>query len=258
MNKKSIIVICFIFCIISGCMSGKTPEFTKSPVECHEDILGKIAMSAGDDTIRGIAKITLNSSGAGYSRKTALLLKPPSSLYMETMPLFGPADFFLSANEKSLKVFFPGERKFYVGKATKETLFLFFRVFLSPGDMVSILTGLPPRILQGNVSTYLEEGLYRVDIQSWTRKQSLWVKPDDYTLQKIEKIDNGKLMYRVMFRGGIVIGGMRYPKRIEIEVEEPERANITIRYLDLEISHAENEPSFDLETPRGITPVFID
>ena len=60
-----------------------------------------------------------------------------------------------SANEKSLKVFLPGEGKFYVGKATKENLFTFFKVLISPGDMVFILAGLPPQIMEGNLSEYV-------------------------------------------------------------------------------------------------------
>ncbi len=247
-----------MFCVISGCMSGKTPQFTTSPLVVHEDILGKITVPAESDVLRGVARITLNSSGARYSRKAALLFQSPSSLYIETIPLFGTADFFLSANEKSLKVFLPGKRKFYVGEATKENLFLFFRVFLSPGEMVSILSGLPPQLIEGTISEYVEGDVYRVDIRSWARKQSLWVTPDDYTVKKIEKIDNGKLVYRATFRDRIVVGGTQYPGEIDIEVEEPERARITIRYLDLEISNDDNEPVFDLETPGGITPVCID
>ncbi|MCK4533963.1 MAG: hypothetical protein KAT81_00450 [Syntrophobacterales bacterium] len=223
-----------------------------------EDVLGKIAIPASGDIIRATANITLNSSEGRYSRKMALLLKMPSCLRVETMPVFGPADFFLSANEKSLKVFLPGEGKFYVGKATKENLFLFFKVFLSPGDMVSILTGLPPQIMEGSLSEYVEGRLYRVDIRSGKKNRSLWINPDDYTLARIEEISNGRVIYRATFRDPVAIDGTRYPERIDIEVEEPERVSINIRYLDFEISHDENTAVFDLRTPYGVTTVFID
>ncbi|MBW2631040.1 MAG: hypothetical protein JRC90_04640 [Deltaproteobacteria bacterium] len=258
MNKKNIILICLVLLMVSGCISGKIPEFTRGPVASPEDVLGKIAMPASGDIIRATANITLNSSEGRYSRKIALLLKTPSCLHVETIPVFGPADFFLSANEKSLKVFLPGEGKFYVGKATKENLFLFFKVFLSPGDMVSILAGLPPQIMEGTLSEYVKGRLYRVDIRSGERKRSLWINPDDYTLTKIEEIDDGRIIYRATFKDHVVIDGIPYPGRIDIEVEEPERASINIRYLDLEISHDENTKAFDLRTPYGVTPVFID
>ena len=257
MNKKSIVLICLVLLMFSGCISGKIPEFTKGPVAVPEDILGKITMPASGDIIRATAKITLNSSEKRYSRKIALLLKAPSSLRIETIPVFGPADFFLSANDKSLKVFLPGEGKFYIGKATKENLFLFFKVFLSPGDMVSILAGLPPQIIEGDLSEYVEGRLYRVDIRSGKKKRSFWIDPDNYILTKIEEIDDGRVIYRATFRDPVVIDGRPYPGRINIEVEEPERVSINIRYLDLETLPDKNMAAFDLRTPSGITPIFI-
>ena len=259
MNKKNIVLICFIFLTLSGCISGKIPEVTKGPVAFPKDVLGKIAMPGSSDIIRATANITLNSSEGRYSRKIALLLKLPSCLRIETMPVFGPADFFLSANEKSLKVFSPGEGKFYVGKATRENFFLFFKVFLSPCDMVSILAGLPPQRMKGKLSEYIEERLYRVDIRSGKRKQSLWINPDGYTLTKVEEIDDDRLVYRATFKDTVVDDGVPYPGRIDIEVEKPERASINIRYLNLEILHDEkNMAVFDLRTPYGITSLSID
>jgi len=245
--------------MISGCISGKIPELAKSPMAFPEDVLGKIPMPAGSDIIKATANITLNSSEGRYSRKIALLLKVPSSLRIETMPIFGPADFFLSSNEKSFKVFFPGEGKFYAGKPTKENLFLFFKVLIPPGNMVSILAGLPPQqIMGGSLSEYVEGRLCRVDVRFGKRKRSLWVNPDDYTLTKIEEIDDGRIIYRARFRDHIVVDGIPYPERINIEVENPEKTSINIHYLDLEVSRPENTRAFDLQTPSGITPISID
>lgn len=257
MNNKSIL-ICLVLFLISGCMSGKIPELTKGAMVFPENVLGKIAMPDSGDTIRATANITIDSHEGKYSGKMALLLKMPSSLRVETMPVFGPAGFFLSANEESLKVFFPGEGKFYVGKATRENLFLFFKVFLPLSDMVPILAGLPPQVMGGSLSEQIEGRLYRVDIRSGKRTRSLWVNPDDYTLTKIEDIDDGRVTYRVTFEDHVVVNKMPYPQKIRIEVLEPERARIDVRYLYLNILSDGDMSVFDLQTPSGITPVFLD
>ncbi len=244
--------------MISGCISGKIPEPTKGPMAFPENVLGKITMPDSGDIIRATANITIDSCEGKYSGKMALLLKMPSCLRVETMPVFGPADFFLSANEESFKVFFPGEGKFYVGRATRENLFLFFKIFLSPGDMVSILAGLPPQIMEGSLSEHVEGKLYRIDIKSGKRTRLLWINPDDYTLTKIEDIDDGRLVYRATFEDHIVVNKMLYPKKISIEVEEPEMVSIDVRYLDIDILSDGNTTVFDLQTPSGIVPVFID
>jgi len=244
--------------MISGCISGKIPEPTKGPMAFPENVLGKIAMPDSGDIIRTTANITIDSCEGKYSGKMALLLKMPSCLRVETMPVFGSADFFLSANEEFVKVFFPGEGKFYVGRATRENLFLFFKIFLSPSDMVSILAGLPPQIMEGSLSEHVEGKLYRIDIKSGKKTRLLWINPDDYTLTKIEDIDDGRVIYRATFEGHIVVNKMLYPKKISIEVEEPERVSIDVRYLDIDILSDGNTTVFDLQTPSGIVPVFID
>ncbi len=258
MSKKDIIVMCLALLAFSGCVSGKIPEVTKMPAALPQDILRKIPMPDSGDTIRATARISLSSSEGDYSRKMALLLRMPSSLRVETIPLFGPADFFLSANGESLKVFFPGEGKFYVGAATRENLLLFFKVFLSPADMVPLLAGLPPHIAGGRLSGHAEGRLYRVDIKSGKKRRSLWVDPDDHTLTKIEDIDDGRVLWRATFTDHIVASGIPYPRRVRIEVKEPGRVNLDIRYLDLDISSAGDTAIFDLQIPSGITPIPID
>ena len=257
MNNKNIL-ICLVLFLISGCMSGKIPEFTKGAIVFPENVLGKIAMPDSGDIIRATAKITIDSHEGKYSGKMALLLKMPFSLRVETMPVFGPADFFLSTNEESLKVFFPSEGKFYVGKATRENLSLFFKGFLPPSDMVPILAGLPPQVMEGSLSEQVEGRLYRVDIRSGKRMRSLWVNPDDYTLTKIEDIDDGRVTYRVTFEDHVIVNKIPYPKEIRIEVIEPERVRIDVRYLHLDIVSDGDTKVFDLQTPSGITPVFLD
>jgi len=258
-NKTNCVLICFLLLIISGCISGKVPEIAKGPIAPPCGILAKIAMpSPGDGIIRATADITLSTYEGRYSRKTALLLKRPASMRIETVPVFGPADFFFSANEKYLKVFLPGEAKFYVGKATKENFFLFFKVPLSPGDMVSMLVGLPPQIMEGNISEYMEGKKYRFDIRSGQRKQSLWVSPEDYRLTKIEEIDDGRLIYRATFADSITVGGASYPGKIDIETENPEKVSLHILYRNLDVLPDENTELFDLQTPCGLSPVFVD
>ncbi len=258
MSKKDIIITCFTLLVLSGCVSGNIAEVIKRPAALPQDILEKIAMPGSSDTIRATARISLSSPEGNYSRKMALLLRMPSSLRVETIPLFGPADFFLSANPESLKVFFPGEGKFYVGAASRENLFLFFKVFLSPRDMVPLLAGRSPHITEGRLSGHMEENLYRVDIKSGKRKRSLWVDPGDQTLTKVEDSEDGRTLWNSTFSDYIVVSGTTYPRRIRIEVKEPGRVNMDIRYLDLDISSAGDTEIFDLQIPSGITPILID
>lgn len=227
------------------------------PLASPRDILDMIAVPGSEDTIRATARISLSSPDGDYSRKVALLMRMPSSLRVETMPFFGPADFFLSVNEESLKVFFPGEGKFYVGASTRENLSLFFKVFFPPADMVPLLAGVPPRVT-GHHSGHVEGEWYRIDIESGKRRRSLWVDPDGHTLVKIEDCKDGKTLWSAAFEDHIMVNGIPYPQKVHIAVQEPERVKMEIRYLDVDISSVGDGALFNLRIPSGVTPIPLD
>lgn len=257
MSKKDIIAACLALLVLSGCVSGKIPEGMKKSVLLPRDILDEIAIPDSGDTLRTTARISLSSPEGSYSRKVALVLQMPSSLRVEAIPLFGPADFFLSINHEHLKVFLPGEGKFYVGAATRENLFLFFKVPLSPGEIVPLLAGRVPGIPGGRLSGRVEGDLYRVDIRSGERERSLWVNLDDHTLAKIEDREE-ETLWSATFADHIIVDGTPYPRRIRIEVKGRGGVDMDIRYLDLETAFAENGGLFDLQVPSGVTPIPLD
>ncbi|MBW2559732.1 MAG: hypothetical protein JRE40_02630, partial [Deltaproteobacteria bacterium] len=126
-------------------------------------------------------------------------------------------------------------------------------------DMVPLLAGLPPHITGGSLSGgHLEKGLYRIDIRSGKKKRSLWVDPADHTLAKIEENEDDRILWRAAFTDHVVVSGVPYPRRVHIEVHEPGRVNMNIRYLDLDTLPTGDTGIFDLQVPSGITPIPID
>jgi len=208
--------------------------------------------------MRATARITFSSPGGEYSRKMALVLRMPSSLRIEAIPFFGPTEFFLSANEENLKVFFPGEGKFYVGAATRKNLALFFRVPLAPADVVPLLAGVPPRVTAERLSGHAEGELYRIDIESGEGRRSLWVDPDDYTVARIEDSEENSPLWSAAFEDRVAVRGTSYPRRIRIETHGPEGVRMDIRYLDLDVASTGDAATFDLPIPPGITPIPME
>jgi len=259
-NKKDIIAACLALFILSGCVHGKVPE-AKTPVSAPvpQDILERISRPVRDETMRGTARISLSSPDGDYSRKVALVLRMPSSIRVEAIPFFGPADFFLSANEESLKVFLPGEATFYAGSPTRENIFLIFKVFLSPADMVPLLAGLPPPYTgEGLLSGYKEGESYRIDIMSGKSGRSLWVDLDNHTLMGAEECEDGRILWKAAFANHAVVNGRSFPQRIHLDVHGAGGwAKMEIRYLDMDTSSAGDGDLFDLPIPPGITPVPI-
>jgi hypothetical protein len=263
--KKTIRVIVFILSILiafTGCAQKTIQTSIESPALETADIFEHISRKKSyDNFVKAMASITVDSPDRKYTGKVAIMLKKPSCLRMDSIPLFGSSDFMLSTNETSFKVFIPDEEKFYVGKATAKNLYDFFGILLPPDDVVSILTGTPPGKSEKDhaFKVYWEGKLYRIEkILSTGEILSLWVKPNKKEIVriKITKGDGGTL-YTAWFEDYIYVEETAYPKKIKVVIEEPTKIYVRVLYSDIEVSKDEDISLFDLLPPQGLTPTFI-
>jgi len=177
--KRCVLIFLFLHVIIGllNCAPKKPIEPFKGCVSSPASVLKRISSTSGPNHIlKATAKIIVDSSKGKYSRKIAIIVKKPSFIRIEAIPFFGTPDFFLSVNKKTLKVFLPKKRNFYIGHATRKNLFSLFQIYLDADEIVSILTGNPPVIRRDNhtLRGYFEGNLYRIDIISAGKKiQSL-------------------------------------------------------------------------------------
>src|SRR5512136_1786945 len=105
MQKRllSIFLVLSFFLIFPACAIKKTLnvgegsfEGVSSPLAVLEKIDSNTHSLHG---IKAIARIEVNAPAGRYPLKVALALWRPSSLRLESIPLIGPADFFLTVHE---------------------------------------------------------------------------------------------------------------------------------------------------------------
>ena len=264
--KKYILTVLFLslFLIFSGCAPKKITVPFKGYVLPPEDILKKISRTDNQkDTLKALANISVNTPKGRHSMKVALVVKRPSFLRVEAIPIIGPSNFFLSVSGNSLKVFLPKKGEFYIGEATRKNITTFFPINLKVEDIVSILVGTPPRVKGQNMALqgYTEGKLYRIDVISQDKKvQSLWVDPYD-NLVRVEALgDDGRILYRARLKDHSRIDGMSIPGKVMIMTGENDSSSAHIRYLDVQYSQDLDMDAnlFDLDIPAGIKPTFID
>ncbi len=262
--KKYILTILFLFLFLAfgGCAPKKVTAPFKGYVLPPEDVLKNVSRTDNlRDTLKAIAHIAVDTPEGKYSMKVALIVKRPSFLRVEAMPIIGPSDLFLSISENSLKVFLPKEGKFYIGHATRKNLAMFFPINLKAEDIISILVGTPPYIKEQNITLrgQVEGELYRINVMTQGKKiQSLWVNPDG-NLVKIEVLDNeGEISYTARLKDHHQICGTSIPGKVIIITGKPSKLNARIRYSDTQLTQNVNPAIFDLDIPPGIEPIFID
>jgi len=265
MNLKTVIFFLPLFLMLLGCAATAPPVSQKQAPQLISgpDFVKLVEAGRTDATFKALARIEINSSGNRYPPlKAVLMLRQPSMMKIEVIPPIGPPSLFISVLHGTLKIFVPEKQKFYQGKATRKNLALFFPVSLSPEDMASILTGLPPGITDKNLTS--REGAAgstpSVDILS----------PDggiistlriDATQKRLAGMDvfaaDGGMSYTVSYEEYTKVENHWLPQRIIIHARETNTV-ITVSYSDMELSRETDETTFDLALPPGMKAVSLD
>jgi len=264
----SIFFILSLFLIFPACAIKKiqkTDESSRQGFPSPLAVLEKIDSSNHfNDVIKAIARIEVNTPDGRYPLKAALVLKRPSSLRLESIPLIGPTNLFLTVHENALKVFVPEKGKFYIGEATTRNLAYFLPVAatgLEIEGITSILIGTHPEI---KGKTIILDGspdgiLYRVDILSERRKiQSLWVDPDGLLVRVDSFAGDNSRLYSARFTGRDSIENTTLPQNVTITYGDNEKPDIIIRYVDIGLAKGIDATIFDLRPPPGIIPTSLD
>jgi hypothetical protein len=245
--------------VFSGCAGQKPPEavtFYDSP---EAALRALAASSPATQAITAVTRITVNHHGERYPLKAATMIQPPARLRLESIPVMGPPDFFLSITDGELRVFFPEKGAFYIGRATPLNISRFFPVSLPPADIISLLMGAPPENA-GEIQTMqgsLEDGLYRIDQYAMGKMiRSLWLDPAGAQLVRFRRYsDQGDASLAVDFGDHVRIGNAFLPQKVTIR--EKETGTLIIRHSDVRPFAADPE-SFPLQIPEGVIPIPLD
>lgn len=246
---------------LSGC-AGLTVSARPAPYDTPESALRAIAASGFvDEAVAATASILIDRNGEKYPLKVALLMKRPADLRLESIPLLGPPDFFLSVSGGELRAFLPGKGggSFYIGRVTPRNLSRFFPLALQADEMIPLLMGITPAGGEApfSLSGEWEGELYRVDRREAGRKVlSVWIDPAVNLTTRIRTFGEGETAaYTADFSEHARVGKGFLPRRVVISGDSlPE---LTVRYNDPR-QIASDEASFSLPIPEGVTVIYLD
>lgn len=242
--------------IITGCAgTGRRVPLSGSEYLTPEAALRTLAASdPGGRTITVTARMEINNRGERHLLKSALMMKRPEQLRLESIPLFGPPDFFLSIDAGEIRVFLPGKETFYADRATEGNLSRFFPLALPASEIVSLLMGRLPET-EETVSSRRgewEDDMYRVDqYRDGGKIRSLWIDPAGNLLQRIRTFtEEGSTAYSAEFTEHARTGQGFLPQRLTITKGG---VSLAVSYSDVRLDN--DGESFALPVPEGITPL---
>ena len=259
--RKSIPAFCLLLLVFCGCAAA--PKMTArmdfaSPEAALEHIAAQTPVDAALQAMADVRVAT--REGGTYPLKLAVLLKKPASLRVEAIPLFGPPAFFLSVRDRTLRVFLAETRAFYIGRATPDNVARYLPLKMDPEDLIAVLTGTcyappgPGTLLQGRP----EGDHYRIDLVEPLKRRTLWVRTTDGFLERLEVYGEQQRLYRAHFEEPLRVEGMVLPQKITIVSEGMDGISVSIRYADIQFLKDIDPETFDLKTPPGVEPVYLD
>lgn len=251
--------IAFLALAVFGCAGYRTavhPPCFKSPQAALQALA---SLAPESQAFISTARIEIRHHGDRYPLKAAVMMKRPDLLRVESIPLMGPPDLYLSVAAGELRVFLPEKNAFYTGPATPRNISRFLPVFIPAGEMVSLMMGFPPDDPEPVQSSNgeCENGLYRIDQFREGRKvRSLWIDSNNGRLVRFRKLNGqGTALYTAEFKEYSRVGDDFLPLHVAIRIEET--AALSIRYTDMK-GYETDPGSFPLQIPQGMIPIALD
>jgi len=259
-----LVLLMFLVTSFNGCASIPVDRqiLTLNP----EGVVQRLERS-GHTILQAIAKIEAKNTEGRYATKAAVLIKKPSSLRIEAIPVFGPVNLFLSVHNDILKIFLPQRGTFYIGKAISENLAHIVKYFppgLSIEELLPIMLGTYPSLHEENVSLRgsWEEKQYRVDMtaKDGRKLQSIWIDISTQNLIKVQVFNKAdSVLYTASFEEFKELpSGVAMPFKITITLEKDGYSELSIHYSSVQFVSDIAAQMFDLQIPPGIEPIHLD
>ena len=213
---------------------------------------------AENDTLSAIAQIDLVTPQGYHPVRVAIVMKKPSYLRLELLPIIGTPDFFLSSSPAEMCIFIPSKGEFYRGKPTAANLERFLPWQFNIEDIVMIFTGAYPPIIDGIIScqSYQEKNSLRIEMKSPSDKsQVLWVGEDNRLLKLVSLNEFGQEIYHVNYEDFKPESPV--PGKITINMADG-ITSISVRYAEIKIEKAADLSVFELPVPAGVKLILLD
>jgi outer membrane lipoprotein-sorting protein len=253
--RSSFAILLVLVLVLGGCATGKsvTPPSQTAGFPSPQAALAAIDRLIDTHCVYQVtAKITLASPQGKMSFRLAVIVQSPDKLRLESIPVFGPPDFFLTAKRGRFRVYVPGTQEFFTGNAGPNNLSRFLPLAWSAEKWVAVLLGHRPDISSDreNIQGMMEGQLYRIDVlDQESVSERLWIEPENKRLEKLEQIDSSGLKDTILFSAFRETEGRTLPENIIID--NGEGTTIRIIYETLEIKKEANNDLFELSPPPG-------
>jgi outer membrane lipoprotein-sorting protein len=248
------LLLVLLICLLAACAPIHAPKPAPAPpltAGLARTLLERLAADArAFDSLKGLAKVRVTSSGRSFAASQVLLAEKPNHLRTEVLSPFGQPMLLMATNGIDLEVLEPSRGRFYRGKASPANLRRFTRLPLALTDLVHLLLYQVPLLGQrtGAVAA-MPGGLYRLRLKGKGEQELFF----DTALHLVRTAyyRGGKLELQVRY-GKFTDGPHPFPHEIKLELPA-QKASVSLSFSDVQTNMTMPEGRFALTPPAGIT-----
>jgi outer membrane lipoprotein-sorting protein len=211
-----------------------------------------------NDILKSLIKIELTTADGYYPAKAALIMKRPSYIRLEFLPVIGVPDFLLVSTPEKMNIFIPSKKELYSGRPTSSNLKKFLPWPLEIEDMVMIFTGTPPAFKEKNISYkgFQEGNLFLLEMNAPSGcSQIVWISGGNKIIEIIRKNDIGEKLYTVKYIYND--DASTIPEKITISMADGE-TSLSVKYSDVEIEKSADLSVFSLAVPADVKEIPLE
>ncbi len=250
-----LIIILLSVILTSGCIQRAV---IKPDSRIEKVLLAVSGAMAENDVLSAMAQIDLVTPHGYHSVRAAIVIRKPSYLRLELLPIIGTPDFFLSSSPAEMSIFIPSRGEFYRGKPTAANLARFLPWQFDIADIVMVFTGAFPPITEGieSYQSYQENNFLRIEMKSPSGKsQILWVGENNHLSKLVSLNEFGQEIYDVKYED--YTPDSPVPGKITINMADG-ITSISVKYSESKIEKATTLAIFDLKMPLGVKLILLD
>lgn len=254
--KRSFFTVKILLCLLvalpalSGCL--RRPVAVPPPVKPVEELAGYLAAAAERfQSLRGEARLRLESGEQNLSVTQVLLVQRPGSLRSETLnPLgFGSSLMVVAADGERLAVSIPTQGAFYQGESSPANLARFTQLPLRLEDLVGILLSDVPRFPFTHAVATVADGRDRLDLSSEGGVRQLFSFDSAGRLVEAALLIEDETRLRIAYGEFGAVDA--FPRTMTLTMP-PRKVEVTLRFTDVTVNQLIPPEKFKLSPPKGV------
>jgi outer membrane lipoprotein-sorting protein len=205
--------------------------------------------------LKGLARVKVSSPEKSFSNQQVLFARRPGFLRVESLSPLGTPLLSLVTDGKEIRLYNPGENKYYRGGWRSDSLSFAFPLALPPEEVVLFLLGGVPLAEQEAVSLRPEskEGLWILDLLSPGRSeaQTLWVHPQTFHILRAD-LKRPESSYQLVYSDFRRVKEILFPHQMRLLAED-QKLRISAEFPEVDLNPEWGDQDFSLPVPRGAT-----